>query len=571
MPITSADADQGAAAAVDVPFVGRRLLADPRFNKDAAFTPEERETLRLRGLLPATTLSLQEQVALELEHLRAKADDLERFIGLIALLDRNETLFYRVLIENLHELIPIIYTPVVGRACQMYSHIIRRPRGVWITPDDADRIPELLRNSGVDEIRLIVATDNERILGLGDQGAGGMGIPVGKTTIYCAAAGIEPRVCLPISLDVGTDNAQLLADPFYSGYRHRRLRGEAYAAFIEAFVEGVRTVAPRALLQWEDFNKNNAFWILDRYRKRLTSFNDDIQGTAAVAAGTLLAAIHATGGSMRDQRIVIFGAGTAGIGIGNLLLRVMVSEGVPAADARRAFYAVDRPGLLVEDMPDVLDFQRPFAQSRAAVAGWSLAQPGHIGLLDVMNNVRPTTLIGVSGQTGAFSEPVIRAMARGVARPVVFPLSNPTSRSEATPQDLSVWTEGRAIVGTGSPFPPVIRDGKPFKTDQTNNSYIFPGVGLGVLAVGARRVTDGMFEAAARALAAVSPARRDPSSTLLPPVTELRSVARSVAQAVARTARSEGQCPAYEDRQIDARIHDLMWRPMYQPYRYAGP
>ncbi len=556
---------------VDVYVKGPEILRDPLLNKGTCFSNAERDAFELHGLLPPHVGTLEGQIERRLRAFRAEQTPFEKYVFLRGLQDINETLFHSLLGEHLEEMLPIVYTPTVGEGCERFSDRFAHPRGLFISWENRHQIDKILSAPRLDRTQVIVVSDGERILGLGDQGAGGMGIPIGKLALYTACAGIHPATTLPILLDVGTDNEARLADPLYVGWRHRRVRGQEYDDFVEAFVSAVHRRWPNVLLQWEDFARQNAGPLLERYRDRLCTFNDDIQGTAAVAAGTLLAAIHATGGSMRDQRIVIFGAGTAGIGIGNLLLRVMVSEGVPAADARRAFYAVDRPGLLVEDMPDVLDFQRPFAQSRAAVAGWSLAQPGHIGLLDVMNNVRPTTLIGVSGQTGAFSEPVIRAMARGVARPVVFPLSNPTSRSEATPQDLSVWTEGRAIVGTGSPFPPVIRDGKPFKTDQTNNSYIFPGVGLGVLAVGARRVTDGMFEAAARALAAVSPARRDPSSTLLPPVTELRSVARSVAQAVARTARSEGQCPAYEDRQIDARIHDLMWRPMYQPYRYAGP
>jgi malate dehydrogenase (oxaloacetate-decarboxylating) len=415
-------------------------------------------------------------------------------------------------------------------------------------------------------------SDGERILGLGDQGAGGMGIPIGKLSLYTACAGIHPATTLPILLDVGTDNEERLADPLYIGWRSHRVRGQEYDDFVEAFVSAVTRRWPKVLLQWEDFARQNAGRLLERYRDRLCTFNDDIQGTAAVAAGTLLAAIAATGGTMADQRIVIFGAGTAGCGIGSLLLRLMVDAGLTEAEARSHFYAVDQAGLLVDDMPGIEDFQRSFTQRREAVAGWTLeqsAEPRRISLLDVMNNAKPTTLIGVSGQAGAFSERVVRAMARGVARPVIFPLSNPTLRSEASPQDLLAWTEGRAIVGTGSPFPRVMRAGHLVKVDQTNNSYIFPGVGLGVLAVEARRVTDRMFEVAARTLASASPAKTDPSATLLPPVTDLRRVAVLVARAVARQARAEGLCDPLDDAQIDARIDAKMWEPSYPPYRKA--
>lgn len=548
---------------------GPELLRNPLLNKGTAFSEAERDAFGLHGLLPPHLGTLEAQMHRRLKAFRAEQTPFEKYVFLRGLQDTNETLFYALLGEHLEEMLPIVYTPTVGEGCERFSEHFWHPRGLFISWPERHRIERILADPRLDDVQVIVVSDGERILGLGDQGAGGMGIPIGKLSLYTACAGIHPAKTLPILLDVGTDNEARLADPLYVGWRQRRVRGAEYDELVETFVSAVTRRWPNVLLQWEDFARQNAGRLIERYRDRLCTFNDDIQGTAAVAAGTLLAAIRATGGSMRDQRIVIFGAGTAGTGIANLLRRVMISEGVADGDARRSFYAIDRQGLLVDDQAELLDFQRPFAQPRAAVAGWRLAQPGTISLLDVMNNARPTTLIGVSGQTGAFSEPIIRAMARGVARPVVFPLSNPTSRSEATPQDLYAWTEGRVIVGTGSPFPPVIRDGRPFKTDQTNNSYVFPGVGLGVLAVSARRVTDGMFEAAARALAETSPSRRDPSGPLLPPVTELRSVARTVAGAVARVARAEGLCEDLTDEQIDARIDRTMWRPMYQPYRFV--
>jgi malate dehydrogenase (oxaloacetate-decarboxylating) len=550
---------------------GPELLRDPLLNKGTAFSESERDAFDLHGLLPPHVGTLEAQMERRLRAFRAEQTPFEKYVFLRGLQDTNETLFYALLGAHLEEMLPIVYTPTVGEGCERFSDRFAQPRGLFISWPHRHRIERILSASRLDATQVIVVSDGERILGLGDQGAGGMGIPIGKLSLYTACAGIHPATTLPILLDVGTDNEARLADPLYVGYRQKRVRGQEYDEFVDAFVSAVMKRWPNVLLQWEDFARQNAGRLIERYRDRLCTFNDDIQGTAAVAAGTLLAAMQGTGGSMKDQRIAIFGAGTAGIGIASLLLRVMKSEGIPEDVARRSFFAVDRPGLLVSDMPDLLDFQRPFAQSREAVAGWSLRQPGQIDLLDVMNNARPTTLIGVSGQPGAFSEPILRAMARGTARPVVFPLSNPTSRSEATPQDVLAWTDGRAIVGTGSPFPPVIRDGRPFKTDQTNNSYVFPGVGLGVLAVSARRVTDGMFEAAARALAAASPARHDPTSPLLPPVTELRAVARTVARAVARAARAEGHCDRLEDVQIDDRIDQMMWRPMYQPYRYEDP
>ena len=552
---------------IETELEGTALLTNPMLNKGTAFTEEERTAFALHGLLPPHLGTLEVQSARRLQAMRKLASDLDRYVFLRGLQDANETLFYAVLTQNLEEMLPLVYTPTVGEGCQTFSHYWHYPRGLFLSWPQRDRIKEILAHPRFDKVEAIVVSDGERILGLGDQGADGMGIPIGKLSLYTACAGLHPSTTLPILLDVGTDNKERLADPIYIGWRHGRVRGEDYDDFVETFVNAVLERWPHALLQWEDFARANAGRMLQRYRDRLCTFNDDIQGTAAVAAGTLLAAVKVTGQPIRDQRIAIVGAGSAGIGIANLLLRVMVDAGLPEAEARQRFYAIDRDGLLVEGMAGVLDFQRPFAQSHTAVAHWPREYADTIGLTDVVANAKPTVLIGVSGQPGIFREEVIRKMASAVARPIIFPLSNPTSRSEAMPQDLTAWTDGRAVIGTGSPFPPVVRDGRSFAVDQTNNAYVFPGIGLGVLAVGARRVTDGMFVAAAKVLADISPAARDAHAPLLPPVAQLRDVAFSVAKAVAREARAEGQCEPFDDEELDGLIACKMWDPVYRPYR----
>jgi malate dehydrogenase (oxaloacetate-decarboxylating) len=555
---------------IETELEGTALLTNPMLNKGTAFTEEERTAFALHGLLPPHLGTLEVQSARRLQAMRKLASDLDRYVFLRGLQDANETLFYAVLTQNLEEMLPLVYTPTVGEGCQTFSHYWHYPRGLFLSWPQRDRIKEILAHPRFDKVEAIVVSDGERILGLGDQGADGMGIPIGKLSLYTACAGLHPSTTLPILLDVGTDNEERLADPIYIGWRHGRVRGEDYDDFVETFVNAVLERWPHALLQWEDFARANAGRMLQRYRDRLSTFNDDIQGTAAVAAGTLLAAVKVTSQPIRDQRIAIVGAGSAGIGIANLLLRVMVDAGLPQAEARRRFYAIDRDGLLVEGMPGLLDFQRPFAQSPAVVANWPRARADAIGLADVVANANPTVLIGVSGQPGIFTENIIRKMALAVGRPIVFPLSNPTSRSEATPQDLTAWTDGRAVIGTGSPFPPVVRDGRSFAVDQTNNAYVFPGIGLGVLAVRARRVTDGMFVAAAKVLAEISPAARDAHAPLLPPVAQLRDVAFSVAKAVAREARAEGQCEPFDDEELDGLIARKMWNPVYRPYRRTG-
>ena len=545
---------------------GYHLLGDSFLNKGTAFTEQERDDFELHGLLPPRVASLDEQVSRRLQVLRNFATDLERYAFLRELQDTNETVFYALLTQNIEELLPIVYTPTVGAGCQHFSRLFRKPRGVFLSLPHRKRIRQILANPQFERTEVIVVTDGERILGLGDQGAGGMGIPIGKLALYTACGGIHPSTCLPVLLDVGTDNEDRQRDPLYIGWHHERVRGAEYDDFIEEFVNAVVERWPHVLLQWEDFAKANATRLLERYRNRLCTFNDDIQGTAAVATGTLLAAIAVTGVPLAEQRIAIVGAGSAGCGIANLLLAAMVEAGVPASDAARRFYMVDQDGLLVEGMNSIAPFQQPFVQSRGVTQSWQLSSAGRVTLLDVVRNAKPTTLIGVSGQSGVFSEDVVRTMAAHNRRPVIFPLSNPTSRAEATPNDIQKWSEGRALVGSGSPFPPLMRNGRPFAVDQTNNSYVFPGLGLGVIAVQARRVSDAMLMAAAKALAAMSPARTDPEANLLPPVTALREVSLAVARAVAHQACREGLTSFPEDA-IDAAIHAKMWRPEYLPYR----
>jgi malate dehydrogenase (oxaloacetate-decarboxylating) len=560
---------ESTSAFVTTALSGYELLADPQLNKGTAFSETERETFDLHGLLPPNVATLDEQVSRRLQALRGFETDLERYAFLRELQDTNETLFYALLVGNLEELLPIVYTPTVGAGCQHFSRLFRKPRGLFLSIPHKDRIDRIFAQPRFDTVEAIVVTDGERILGLGDQGAGGMGIPIGKLSLYTGCGGLHPATTLPILLDVGTDNPDCLADPLYIGWRHERVRGQEYDDFVEAFVSAVVKRWPRVLLQWEDFAKNNATRLLERYRDRLCTFNDDVQGTAAVATGALLAAINVTGVPLTDQRVAVLGAGSAGCGIAGLIRAAMRDAGLPESEAASRFFMVDRDGLLVDGMTGLVSFQLPFVQKKQALENWKLSHPDKIGLLDVVRNARPTVLIGVSGQAGAFSEPIVRALAECNKRPVIFPLSNPTSREEATPADIEAWTEGRALIGVGSPFPPITRDGSRFKVDQTNNSYIFPGVGLAALAVGATRVSDGMFMAAAKALASSSPARDNPKHNLLPPVSALREVAVTVALAVALQAHKEGLATGVSTEQIEQHIRAKVWTPRYVPYRPA--
>lgn len=557
--------------AVSLPTLsGAELLSSPLLNKGMAFTQAERDRFHLHGLLPPHVATLDEQIERRLEVLRRLGSDIERYSFLRDLQDNNETLFYALLVRHLPEMMPIVYTPTVGLGCEQFSHVWRKPRGVFLSYPNRQHIREILAHPRYDPIKVIVMSDGERILGLGDQGAGGMGIPIGKLALYTACAGIHPAQTLPIMLDVGTDNAERLADPLYIGWRHERIRGDEYDAFVEEVVSAIQGRWPDALLQWEDFARGNAGRLLNRYRDRLCTFNDDIQGTAAAATGTMLAAIKVTGIPLTEQRIAIVGAGSAGCGIGGLLQQAMIEAGLSPKEAKKRFYAIDRNGLLVDGMAGIEDFQRPFVQPRSTVRWWWLKNRKHITLLDVMRRARITTLIGVSGQPGAFDEKSIRVMASRTSRPVIFPLSNPTHRAEAKPEDLVRWTEGRGIIGSGSPFSRVRWKGRDFNICQTNNSYIFPGVGLGVIATGARRVSDGMFMAAAKALGEVSPAFKEPEDGLLPAVTALREVAFRVAMAVGEHAQSEGLAPRCDRATLEARVRSHMWDPVYRDYAAQG-
>ncbi len=543
---------------------GPALLARPGWNRDAAFTEEQRDALGLRGLLPCGVASLSQQVALELEHLHRKTDDLEKYIGLAALQDRNEILFYRVLCDHLEELAPIVYTPTVGDACREFSHVVRRTRGLWITPDDIDRIPQLLANAHRPGVRLIVATDNERILGLGDQGAGGMGIPIGKLALYTAGAGLHPGLTLPISLDCGTDNAELLNDPLYLGYPMPRLRGGAYDEFIEAFVAAVCAYYPDALLQWEDFKQHNAIRLLARYRDRLPTFNDDIQGTAAVVLAGILVALRERGEPLASQRLVLLGAGAAGLGIARLVAAAMRREGATTEEIGQRIVMVDSRGLVFDGRDGVDDDKAAFALGRDALARFGLTPQAsdRYDLETVIRLVAPTVLIGTTGAAGAFTEAAIRELAARVPAPIVLPLSNPTAKSEARPADVLGWSGGRALVATGSPFDPVTIDGCTRVIGQANNVFIFPGLGLGAIVSRARAITDAMFLVAATTLAGLTSAGRLAEGALYPRLADLRPISRSIAIAVAREAYASGVAAAPGD-DVESAVDAAIWEPRY--------
>lgn len=535
---------------------GHSLLENPLLNKGSAFSLRERRQFQLDGLLPPHVSTWEEQLARTYGNFRQKETDLERHIFLTSLQDRNETLFYGLLERHIEEMMPIIYTPTVGLACQSYSRIYRRPRGLFLSYPDKNRLRRILANVPHNDVRIIVVTDGERILGLGDLGLNGIGIPIGKLALYTVCAGFHPSQTLPIVLDVGTDTESVRRDPLYLGWRHARVRGAAYDAFIKSFVDAVKARFPRAILQWEDFAKNNAARLLDRYRERALSFNDDIQGTGAVTLAGLLAATRAAGRSLREERVVILGAGSAATGIGDQIVLANTQDGRSPAEARRNIWLVDSQGLVHTGRQDLEPTKRRFAQP------WS----GPASLADVVARVKPGALIGTSAQRGAFSRALVVQMARHVDRPIIFPLSNPTHKSEAIPEDLYKWTDGKAIVATGSPFLPVRVGRRTVTVGQCNNVYIFPGMGLGAYVSGARRISEEMFVAAARALARRSPALQDPNASMFPPLTEIRRVTKAVALAVAEEAGRTGRA-RLGGAGLKKRIDAACWSPAYGKYK----
>ena len=542
-----------------------QLLNDPFRTKGTAFTEAERRELGLLGLLPHGVTSLERQIQRSWGEVTRMATDLDRYVYLRSLQDRNENLFYSVLAADVPTALPLVYTPTVAEGCRRFSELWRRPRGLYLSWPDREHLREMLRNRPAEEVDVIVVTDGQRILGIGDQGVGGMGIPVGKLSLYTLIGGIDPARTLPVLLDVGTDNADLLDDPMYLGWRHRRIEDEDYYAFVEDFVAAVEAEMPRVLLQWEDFATPHAAPILARYRDRLLTFNDDIQGTAAVALGALQGATAVAGTRLRDQHVVMLGAGSAGIGVMEMIRQEMVDEGATDDEARGRCWVVDIRGLLTSDRDDLAEDQRGFAHDPADVADWGL---DHLpGLADLVEHLDVGVLLGLSTATGAFTEHIVRTMAGRVDRPIVFPLSNPTSKAEARPADVDTWTDGRALIATGSPFPPLVREEAGVRADipiaQCNNVYIFPAVGLAVTAARATRVTDAMMRAAARALGDASPALKDAHAPLLPPWAEVREVADGIALAVATQAVADGVAPEADDDALRAAIERTRWSPGY--------
>jgi len=542
---------------------GMNLLDAPLLSKGTAFTQTERTGFGLHGLLPAEVETLEQQVVRAYEAYQRKDEDLERHIYLRALQDTNEVLFYKLLLDHIEEMTPIVYTPTVALACEQFSHIYRRPRGLFISYPLRDSLAELLRNRPNKDVDVIVVTDGERILGIGDQGAGGLGIPIGKLSLYTLIGGIRPERTLPIVLDVGTNNSERLNDPEYLGWRHERITGQAYFDFVDQFVQAVKQELPGTCLQWEDFATPHARPILQRYRDELLTFNDDIQGTAAVALGAALGAVKVTGKTLKEQQIVMLGAGSAGIGVADGLRAAMKGEGLTEDEARSRFWVIDKNGLLQSGRKDLTSEQSVYAQPEGRVSAWPRTSNGHIGLADVIGQIKATILIGLSTVGGAFSEPIVREMARKVDRPIIFPLSNPTSKSEAKAEDLIRWTDGRALVASGSPFAPVSFKGRKIPIAQCNNVYIFPTMGLAVVASGARRVTEPMMLAAARALGANSPALKNPSASLLPPLPDIRRVAADIAVAVGTEAQRDGVAPKISEDELRRRVQETQWTPIY--------
>lgn len=546
---------------------GKTLLRDSLLNKGTAFTSEERDSFELHGLLPPAIETLAEQVIRCQDAYSAKETPLEKHIYLRALQDRNEVLFYRFIIENLEGVMPIIYTPVVGQACEQFSHIYRQPRGLFLSYPEKDKMDSIIEYiASTRKISVIVVTDGERILGLGDQGAGGLGIPIGKLSLYTSCGGITPAETLPIVLDVGTNNHERLSDPEYIGWRHPRVSGKDYDDFVEQFVQSIKKHMPDVLLQFEDFAQQHAYPLLERYRDQLCTFNDDIQGTAAVAVSVIIAATKVSGVPLKEQRIALLGAGSAGCGISEQLVHAMMNQGLSEREARARFYLVDRQGLLHNGMNDLLPFQKGLAQEKDTLINWKLEHPDTISLLDVVNNAQPTILLGVSGQPNQFNETIVKTMAGYCERPIIFPLSNPTSRAEAIPEDLLKWTNGTALIATGSPFDAVSINGRSIEIAQCNNSYIFPGIGLAVVAGKAKRVTDEMMMAAAMALSELAPAVKTGEGRLLPELSTIRDVSKHIAKAVIAMGIKEGHINPMSESEISNAVEETMWIPQYEKY-----
>ena len=552
---------------LEVDQAGSDLLHNPLLNKGTAFTAVERDEFGLNGLLPPHVSTMEEQLGRVYENYQAKPNNIERYVHLRSLQDRNETLFYALVSRHVEEMIPIIYTPTVGEAVQKGSHIFRSSRGLYISPDNVSMISRMARCLPSQDIEVIVVTDNQGILGIGDQGIGGMGIPIGKLSLYTLGAGIAPAGCLPICLDVGTDNEALLDDPLYLGHKHRRYTGDEYDGFISDFVGEIKKNYPKALLQWEDFSKQNAFTNLDRYRGRILSFNDDIQGTGAVALAGVTGAVRIKEEKLEEQRFLVFGAGAGGIGVARQIKNSLAKEGVAEKEALEKIFIVDSRGLLTSDRKNTEYYKAEFATDRAALSEWKVANPDRITLEEVINNAGITVLLGLSGQPGSFTEPVVKAMAANTSLPVIFPLSNPTSKAEARPEDIYKWTEGRAIVATGSPFDDVKHDGRVFKVGQGNNVFIFPGVGLGALAAGAGAITDEMFTAASRRLADMMPPDAAQTNCVFPRVADLPKVTEQVALAVYGVAVKQGGASLPEHGDPLETINSRVWKPVYLPYR----
>ncbi|MEJ4044868.1 NAD-dependent malic enzyme [Erwinia sp. SLM-02] len=549
-----------------IPYAGPILLEFPLLNKGSAFSIEERNNFNLNGLLPETVETIEEQAERAWRQFQDFKNNNDKHVYLRNIQDTNETLFYRLLDNHLEEMMPIIYTPTVGAACEHFSEIYRRARGLFISYPNRASIEDMLQNATKQNVKVIVVTDGERILGLGDQGIGGMGIPIGKLSLYTACGGISPAYTLPVVLDVGTNNQQLLNDPLYMGWRHPRITGEEYDNFVNEFIIAVKSRWPNVLLQFEDFAQKNAMPLLERYRNEVCCFNDDIQGTAAVTLGTLLAASRAAGSKLSEQNVVFLGAGSAGCGIAEQIIAQMKSEGLSEDEARARVFMVDRFGLLTDKLPNLLNFQSKLVQKSERLADWDSSSDS-LSLLDVVRNARPSIMIGVSGQPGLFSEEIVREMHKHCPRPIVMPLSNPTSRVEATPQDIMAWTDGQALVATGSPFAPAIWKDKTYPIAQCNNSYIFPGIGLGVIASGATRVTDSMLMAASRALAECSPLANEGTGPVLPEVKDIQGVSKVIAMAVGKAAQLAGVAVVTSEDVLSKAIAANFWLPQYRNYR----